>query len=352
MIRLPSFRYRAPSTVDEAARILADHAPGDARLLAGGTDLLPNMKRRQQVPVTVVGLRRIEELRAIAGDAGLTLGAGVSLTRLTREPRVRESYRGLWQAAVQVATPHLRNMATLGGNLCADTRCNYYDQSQEWRAAIGFCMKKDGDVCWVAPGSSTCLAVSSTDLAPMLVALGARVTLAGAAGRRQIPLTDLFLRDGIDYLTRNHDEVLTAVELDPADGWRSTYWKLRRRGAFDFPVLSVAAAIRQDGDGPVQDARIVLGAIASRPVEAGDAAAALTGRTLDDDTLAEVAHQAARVAKPMDNTDFGLHWRKRMATALVRHALAELRGDDMTAVRTRLARWPVIPDAGSSGADI
>src|SRR5262249_52800510 len=147
----------------------------------------------------------------------------------------------LRQAAQQVATPQLRNMATVGGNLCLDTRCNYYDQNYEWRKAIDFCMKKDGRICWVATSSPKCLAVSSTDTAPALIALGATVTLLSADGARTIRVADLYQNDGIHYLTRRPGELLVSVDVPPLDGWRSAYWKLRRRGSFDFPVLSVAA---------------------------------------------------------------------------------------------------------------
>src|SRR6476660_9409733 len=153
MMRLPHFRFESPRTIAEAADLLAAAAPGDAMLVAGGTDLLPNMKRRQQVPHTLIGLRRIGDLRAIANGDGLRIGAGVTLTSVVRDDRVRTQYGALWQAAAHVATPPLRNMGTLGGNLCLDTRCNYYDQTYEWRKAIDFCMKKDGKVCWVATAS-------------------------------------------------------------------------------------------------------------------------------------------------------------------------------------------------------
>src|SRR5262249_54002220 len=155
----------------------------------------------------------------------------------------------------------LRNMGTIGGNLCLDTRCNYYDQNYEWRKAIDFCMKKDGETCWVATSSPKCLAVSSTDTAPALIALGASVTLLSASGTRTVPVEALYSNDGIHYLTRRPDEILTSVRVPRLAGWRSTYWKLRRRGSFDFPVLSVAAAARFAKDGTIEDARIVLGAV-------------------------------------------------------------------------------------------
>jgi 4-hydroxybenzoyl-CoA reductase subunit beta len=245
-----------------------------------------------------------------------------------------------------VATPHLRNMGTLGGNLCLDTRCNYYDQNHEWRKSIDFCMKKDDravergapQVCWVATSSPRCLAVSSTDSAPAVIALGAAVTLVSAAGSRELAAADLFQNDGIHYLQRTPDEILTAIRLPPLDGWRSTYWKLRRRGAFDFPVLSVAAAAKLARDGSVEAARIVLGAVASRPMEAADAAAGLVGMPLSDAAIASAAERASQPARPMDNTDFTLVWRKRLTREFVGYALRELRGDDMREVRRKTAK--------------
>src|SRR2546427_6803519 len=233
MMRLPYFQYRAPRTVREAADLLAA-SPVKTMLIAGGTDLLPNMKRRQQVPTTLIGLRQIGELKTIQNGEGLTIGSGATLSDLVRDPRVHDGYRGLWQAAAQVATPQLRNMGTIGGNLWLDTRCNYYDQNYEWRKAIDFCMKKDGETCWVATSSPKCLAVSSTDTAPALIALGAEVTLTRAGATRRIAVAELFQNDGIHYLTRRPDEILTRVHLPRLDGWRSTYWKLGRARAVCF----------------------------------------------------------------------------------------------------------------------
>jgi 4-hydroxybenzoyl-CoA reductase subunit beta len=337
MMRLPHFTYHSPRTVREAAELLAGSS-GGAMLVAGGTDLLPNMKRRQQVPGTLVGLRRVAELRQISNGEGLTIGAGVTLTELVRDARVREAYGALGQAASQVATLHLRNMGTLGGNLCLDTRCNYYDQNYEWRKAIDFCMKKDGDTCWVATGSPKCLAVSSTDTAPALLALGARVTLVSADSTRQVAASDLYQNDGIHYLTRRPNEILTAVHIPRMDGWRSVYWKLRRRGSFDFAVLSVAAAAKIAGDGTVEAARIILGAVASRPIDAAAAATAIVGQRLTDEVIAHAAERAAQPAKPMDNTDFDLTWRKRVMKDVVTYALRELRGDDVREWRRKISK--------------
>src|SRR5437763_8424430 len=215
MMRLPWFDYRAPRTLSEAARILAGEGP-NAALIAGGTDLLPNMKRRQSAPKVLVSLRHIPELKR----NGAVLGAGITLTEIVRKP---ELPRGLRQAAAQVATVHLRNMGTIGGNLCLDTRCNYYNQNYEWRKAINFCLKKDGETCWVATSSPRCLAVSSTDTAPALMALGASVTLVDAAGSRTIPVASLYRNDGIHYLKRRPDEILTEIKIESS---ASCYWKL------------------------------------------------------------------------------------------------------------------------------
>ncbi len=333
MMRMPWFSFRSPRTVAEAAKILAAEGP-QAMLIAGGTDLVPNMKRRHQTPATLVSLRKVQELRKMNGS----LGAGLTLTEIVGSDRVRERYRALWQAAAQIATPHLRNMGTLGGNLCLDTRCTYYNQNHEWRQAIDFCLKKEGETCWVATASKRCVAVSSTDSAPALIALGAKVKLVSEKETREVPLAELYRNDGIDYLSRRPDEILTEVMLPEAEGWRSTYWKLRRRGSFDFPVLGVAAAIRFGKDDVIEEARIALGAVASRPFLADKAAAGLVGKKLSDDVIAEAAAAVASRAKPMDNTDLDLYWRKEVASAFAGYALKELRGDDMRATRTRIAR--------------
>ena len=336
MMRLPAFTLKTPRTIAEAAQWLAD-APAETMLLAGGTDLVPNMKRKQQTPTTVVALRSLTALREIRNGAGLTIGAGATLTQIVNDARIRAGAPGLWQAAAQIATPHLRNMGTIGGNLCLDTRCTYYDQNFEWRQAIDFCMKKDGKTCWVATSSPRCLAVSSTDTAPMLQALGARVHLVSAGGERDVDVADLYANDGMHYLTRRPDEILTSVAIPALDGWRSTYWKLRRRGSFDFPVAAAAVAARLDGDAVVE-ARIVLGAVASRPMASPKAAALLAGQRLTDEAIAAAADAAYDVAKPMDNTDYELVWRKKMIRALVTYALKEVRGDDMREQRGKIAR--------------
>lgn len=326
MLRLPPFRYVPAGSVAEAARLLAEHGP-DAALVAGGTDLFPKMKRRQVEPKVVIGLRGIGELGGAREDSqgGLILGPNLSMNEVATDARVLRDYEAVARAAGQVSTVHLRNTGTLGGNLCLDTRCNYYDQTYEWRQALGFCMKKDGHICWVATASPRCWAVSSSDTAPVMVALEAQVRLVSAGGERVIPAGELYRDDGIAYLGKRPDEVLAEVRLPLAEGLRTTYWKLRRRNSFDFPILGVAVALWQD-DSVVQRGRIVLGAVSSAPVYAEEASALLAGQRLTDELIDVAAEAAARKAHPLDNTDLNYFWRKRMVRVYVRRALGELAG--------------------------
>ena len=332
MLRLPRFTLLEPRTVGEAVAMRAT-AGDDAAYVAGGTDLYPNMKRRQQTPRTVISLARIPELRVVTGtpERGMDLGACVSLSAIAADERLRQHYPAVAHAAHTVSTPLLRNMGTIGGNLLLDTRCNYYDQTYEWRKAIDFCMKRDGEICWVAPSSPRCWAVQSSDGVPVAVALGVEVTLTGVGGTRRIPAAALYRNDGIDYLAKEPGELLTTVHLpgsttdgEPGVRWRATYRKLRRRDAFDFPVLGVAARVDLAGDGTVRAARIVLGAIASYPVEVPEAAEAIVGTRLDPTAIGAAADAAFRPAKPMDNTDFTLAWRKEMVRVHVQRALEDL----------------------------
>lgn len=321
--------------------MLAEQGPRTL-VVAGGTDLYPNMKRRQQEPAALIGLGKLPEPRGIRSGGGETVvGACVSLAEVARDPTLRANYPALATAAGLVSTPHLRRMGTLGGNLCLDTRCTYYDQSHHWRKSIDFCMKKpdasplwgggqdpstgSGAICWVAPGSSRCWAVSSSDCAPVAVALAANVRLVSARGERVISASQLFRDDGINYLTRAPDEILSEVILPPSTGWRSCYLKLRRRGSFDFPILSVAAAIREE-DGVVAEARLVLGAVGSAPSDVSDRARALIGQKLSAESIETVAESAWRSARPLDNTDLNYAWRKKMAKVYVRRALRQLAG--------------------------
>ena len=283
------------------------------------------MKRRQQTPGVVIGLSRISALSRVRPRAdGVSIGSAVPLSAVENRSRIRRDYPALARAIAEISTPPLRNMGTLGGNVLLDTRCNYYDQNYEWRQAIHFCLKKDGDVCWVAPASRKCLAVQSADSVPVLIALGARAILASPDGEREIAVEDLYRNDGIAYLTKRPEELLTEIRLVRPDGWRASYRKLRRRGAFDFPVLSVGAAVRRDGDAVV-DARLVLGGVASAPIRLTASEALLRGRPLDEDAIRAAAEAAAGPSRPMDNTDFSFLWRKEMTKKFVAKALSDLR---------------------------
>src|SRR5215831_6469109 len=327
MLRLPKFRYLQPKSLNDAVRMMADGGP-DAMFVAGGTDLYPNMKRRQQTPKVVIGLAQIKDLRTMKGQPkeGMVLGASLTLADVTADSRIQRAYPAVAKAAELISTPLLRNMGSIGGNLLLDTRCNYYDQNYEWRKAIHFCMKKDGDICWVAPSSPRCWAVQSSDCAPVIVAIGAKVKLVSSAGERMIEAADLYLDDGIQHLNKKPDELLTEIHLPPTNGWRATYWKLRRRGSFDFPVLGVAAWLHQAADGTVEDAKIVLGGVGSHPIESTASQDLIIGKKLTEDVVRQAAEAAYRPAKPLDNTDFAMLWRKEMARHYVGGALRELGG--------------------------
>ena len=324
MMRLPKFDYHVPQNIAEAVRIMGDAGPA-GQFVAGGTDLYPNMKRRQQMPKTVISVMRLAELNQITGDgdSGLRIGASVTLTEICENPIINRDYPVVTKAARTISTPILRNMGTIGGNLLLDTRCNYYDQNYEWRKGINFCLKKDGDVCWVAPGSSKCWAVQSSDLVPVMVAIGAKLRFASTLGERVIDAAGLYNDDGIEYLHKRPDELLVDIQLPPTNGWRASYQKLRRRGAFDFPVLGVASWVSIEGDA-VRDARIVLGGIAPSPVEIKEAATALIGKPLTDEPIHAAAEAAYVKARPLDNTDFVYQWRKQMARQYTLRALRDL----------------------------
>ena len=357
MLRLPPFRFLQPETAREAALLLAEHG-AEAMAVAGGTDLYPNLKRRQFEPKVLVSLRALAGTHGIDVNGELRLGAMTTLTEVERHPEVLRRWPAVARAAGLVSSPPLRNAGTIGGNLCVDTRCTYYNQTEFWRASIGYCMKrpaggfslgasagftparvlldaraaedtamkKDGDICLVAPGSDKCWALSSSDTAPVMIALEATATLVGPEGERRIPVAALYGRDGIAYLAKRPEEILTDVHVPDRTGWETTYRKLRRRGSIDFPIVGVAAAVRRDAGGVVEDARIVLGAVHTHPVEAVDAQEFLKGRRLEPETIDMAAGIAYKPARPLDNADLSYAWRKRMVRIEVARALRGLAG--------------------------
>ncbi len=321
MLRLPRLRYLRPGSAREAAALAAELG-GHAMLVAGGTDLYPKLKRRQFDPDTLIGLSGLEELRRVTGDArsGLRLGALVTLAEAAEHSALVQAHPGYAEAAGLVSSPPLRNVGTIGGNLCVDTRCNYYDMTYEWRESVGFCLKKDGDICLVAPGSPRCWAISSSDTAPVAIALGATVTLVGPEGERELPVSAPYRDDGIEYLAKRPFEVLVSLRLPPTDGVRTAYAKLRRRGSIDFPIAGAGVALKTDGH-CVEWARLVMSGVGSHPVEAPAAGEFLAGKQLTAEVIAAAAELAAKPAKPLDNADLNHFWRKRMVRVLVEQAL-------------------------------
>jgi len=321
MLRLPRLRYLRPETAHDAAAMAAQHG-ARAMFVAGGTDLFPKLKRRQFEIDTLIGLDFLpREIHNGSGDCHID--AGVTLSAASRHSHLSGAFAGYAEAAGLVSSPPLRNAGTIGGNLCVYTRCNYYDMTYEWRKAAGFCLKKDGDICLVAPSSPRCWAVSSSDTAPMAIALDGVVSLTGPDGERELPVSALYRDDGIEYMAKQPAEVVTGLRLRRAPNLRSAYVKLRRRGSIDFPIAGAAVAAQLDGE-TVISCRIVLSAVASYPLEASAAEAFLKGKKLDPETIRQAAELAAKPAKPLDNADLSHFWRKRMVRVVVEQSLRRI----------------------------
>ena len=332
MLRLPEFNYIQPRSLKQATKALA-HLGADAMLVAGGTDVYPKMKRGQFTPRHLISLRALRELKGIRqNQEGLWIGAGESLTTISNHRLIANHFPALAHAAESVSTPQLRNMGTIGGNVLVDTRCNYYDQTFFWRQAVGFCMKKDGDICLVAPGSAKCLAIASSDTSPVLVSLGAEAILVNNRGERRVKLEDLYRDNGIDYSTKAKDEILKALFIPPESlGRRNVYLKLRRRGSFDFPILGVAATMDVDERGECRYASVVLTAVASAPKIVPEASTLFQGKKVTKELIDTVADAAAKISHPLDNTDMDYWYRKRMAKVYTQRALAQVAGIELAA---------------------
>lgn len=319
---LPSFTVERPESVEQAVALYA--GSDNARYLAGGTDLLVNARRGIEEPDLLVALERIEELKsADVTDDGLRLGATLSLRQVAAMKAVREMYPAVAEAAEAVAGPTHREYGTLGGNLCLDTRCIFYNQSEWWRAANSYCLKYRGDVCHVAPGGKRCFAAFSGDVAPALLVHDAGVEIASVNGRRRIPLTELYRNDGMDHLTLASGELVVAVHLPVATaGLPSSYAKSRVRGSIDFPLAGVAVAVRPDDAGG-NDLRIALTGVSPYPfVVSGLAQLAQHG--LDEDTLNALRDKVQSQAKAMKTTTVAPHYRRRVAGSLARRLAARL----------------------------
>jgi len=325
---LPQLSLVKPRTLAEALLALAEN-PG-ARPFAGGTDLLVSMKHGLFGPSHLVDLKAVAGLdRFEVTDGGAVLGAAVRLSRLRDHPAIRELYPALAQAAGAVANPPVQNMGTLGGNICLDTRCWYYNQSPFWRKSRGYCLKKGGEVCRVAPASKRCFAVFAADTVPALIALGARASLARRDGsgvaEREVPLEDLYLDDGAHRMALAPGEIVTCVRLPSGRSVRSGYAKYRKRASIDYPLAGVAAAVRRDGS-RMTDVKIALTGLASAPVLAREAMAAFEGAEPAPELFAAAAELAAKAARPVQNQAGTPAHRRHMARVLCRRLLEGLTG--------------------------
>jgi 4-hydroxybenzoyl-CoA reductase subunit beta len=321
-LSLPQFRLLRPRAVGEAVADLAKHA-GNIRVLAGGTDLIPSMRQKLFEPEYVLDLRGIAELRGVRPQSGgaVEIGALTTLSAIERSAYLRQHFPVLTEAATTVASPVLRNMGTIGGNICLDTRCLWYNQSLTWRKGCGFCIKKDGDLCHVAPGGTKCWAAFSGDTPPALFCLNAKIEIVGPNGARRLPMQEFYTGDGENYRKLLPSELVTRVFL-PAESadYRGVYRKLRVRGSIDYPLAGVAVVMKRS-NGHVADARIAMTAVNPAPVLAQQAGDVLIGKIVDE-TLAETAGDlAARTAKPLTTSALTPEYRREMIRVFTKRAI-------------------------------
>ncbi len=322
MLPLPEFALLRPGSVDECVALLAEHP--DAKLVSGGTDLIPSMKYGIFAPDTVVSTAHIAALRGITAtaDGGVSIGAGATLWDVRHHPDVVARYPTLSAACATIATPTIQAMGTLGGNVMLDTRCTWYNQSTFWRRSLGGCLKCEGDICWVAPKGGGCYAANSADTVPVLQLLDASVTLQSADGSRSVPLSDFYDEDGRTWHTARPGELLTRIALPPPPRAWLAHRKLRPRGAIDYPLLLTAVRVDVDVDDRPIGGRVVVSALGPKPLEIAGAADALAR----GDTAA-VADLAWKQAFPLSTHTWPSLWRKKMVRVEVRRALADALGD-------------------------
>jgi 4-hydroxybenzoyl-CoA reductase subunit beta len=321
-LSLPQFKLLRPRTIDEAVSQLQQHS-GNIQVLAGGTDLIPSMRQKLFEPYYVLDLRGIRALRGISAlpDGSAEIGASTTLREIERSDFLRQQFPVLTEAAATVASPVLRNMGTIGGNICLDTRCLWYNQSLTWRKGCGFCIKKDGDLCHVAPGGSKCWAAFSGDTPPALLCLNAEIEIASASGVRRIALRDFYTGIGDTYRKLEPNELVTRVFLpSSSSGYRGVYRKLRVRGSIDYPLAGVAVVMKRS-NGQVADARIGITAVNPAPLLIKGATELLTGQAVDE-TLAEaVGDLAARISKPLTTSALTPEYRRQMIRVFTKRAV-------------------------------
>ena len=318
---LPDFKLLRPRTLKEATSALAEHAQ-EIQIIAGGTDLIPSLRQRLFEPKYVLDIRGIGELRGInSRDGAVEIGALTTLTAIENSQFLREHYPVLTEAAKTVASPILRNMGTLGGNICLDTRCLWYNQSLTWRKGCGFCIKKDGDLCHVAPGGTKCWAAFSGDTPPALLCLGAEIEVIGPKGARRVSLADFYTKLGDAYKKLERNELVTRVFLPQASAdLRGSYFKLRIRGSIDYPLAGIAVAMRRN-NGHVEDARVAITAVNPAPMLVRGAREALEGKRLNEDLAAEIGELAARTAKPLTTSALTPEYLREMIRVFTKRAV-------------------------------
>jgi len=320
---LPPFNLLRPRSIEDAVGYLAKHS-GDIQIVAGGTDLLPSMKQRLFAPKYLLDIRGIEELqgiRSIPGH-GTEIGALVTLTTLEDSEFIRRRYAVLHEAVATIASPILRNMGTIGGNICLDTRCLWYNQSLTWRKSCGFCIKKDGDLCHVAPGGKKCWAAFSADSPAALLCLDAEIEIAGPAGLRRIPVAEFYTNVGDARMKLESNEMLTRVLLpERTAGYRGAYRKLRLRGSIDYPLAGVAAALKKNAQGLIEDARVAITGVNPAPLLVHEARHALAGKQCNELAAAVVGELAARVAKPLTTSALTPEYRREMIRVYAKRAV-------------------------------
>ena len=322
---LPAFTLVRPKSAEEAVTVLSDHG-ADALIVAGGTDLVPNLRAGLFAPRVLVDIKSIRDLNHIKFDTedGMEIGALTTLTDIAESDAVREQYPALSEAAATVASPVLRNMGTIGGNICLETRCLWYNQSEFWRESIGYCLKKDGDVCHVAPGGKFCWAVWSGDTAGALIALDAEIEIVGPKGARRISLTEFYKGDGMDRIHLAKNEILTRVFLPAAlAGYRGSYRKLRVRNSIDYPLAGVAVAMKVE-NGICRDARVGLVAAAPAPLKVAGVAEALEGKRYDPALIAEIERSVIRTGKPLQTSLSTPEYRREMLQVYARRSLVQI----------------------------
>jgi 4-hydroxybenzoyl-CoA reductase subunit beta len=326
VLTLPAYEWVRPRTLDELLAHLRDHGR-ESLVVAGGTDAVPNLKHRLHEPSYVVWIGGIEALGQVRHESdGLHLGPLVTLAAIAREPRIGQEFPSLTKAAGLVAGPQLRSMGTLGGNLCLDTRCTYYNQTYFWREALGFCLKKSGTLCHVVPTGKRCVAAHSSDVAPVLITLEAEVEIVGPDSRRVIPVDQFFVADGIHNNVLQPGELVTRIFVPARSrGLQAGYQKLRPRAAIDFPMLSVAFAARMTGEG-CDSARLVVSAIAAKPRTISGVDGIVKGKSLDDAVARELGESAFKQCHPLINVPYDQEYRRQMVPVYVRRAVLEAAG--------------------------